>query len=173
MKRLLPILCLLLAIGCATVPDQQPRRTKYERTGQGYICDLYVEVEGEWVRFYRNIGGYYSLIQSPDGKYIVLTHPKGSLATTVHVFVVPSRQLLNITPWLHSRTAMLTSDSTYFTARRFLNPHEVEMGVSIYPQRSEVEPIRKAIEKTHFTINVDDAVEETQDCQPEGAGDSQ
>ena len=160
MKRVLAVLWLIVLAGCFTAPVP-PYKTKYERTGRGHLCDLYVRLDDEWVKFYEDIGGSYNLIQSPNGMYLVVTHPRGSLVTTIKVFLVESRELLDITNWIHGRLPSLASDSVYFTAHRFLNERDVELTLKVSHRWAEEKPIVKALENTRVIINLDEAVEET------------
>ena len=156
MKHIVFVFFLLVIGGCQAVPAP-PYQIKYERT-HGSLCDLYIELDGQWVKFYEDIREYH-LIQSNDGRYLVITDFRGYYEQHVKVFIAETQELIEITDWIHTRLTNI-SDSVLFRACRFVNNEDVEIAISGHVRWAEEKPVVEALEEVRFVINISKAVEE-------------
>ncbi len=160
MKKQLIILLFVLMSGCSTVPVKL-HETKFEQTpdqkSSGSLCDLFVKLDGDWVKFCDDIGDY-SLCQSPDGRYLVLTDFRGYYKINIKVYDTQTRELFDITDSLRVFLPSL-SDKALFTAKTFIDNETVEFDLNLIALTQEEEPIVEALNKCRFKINVHEIVE--------------
>lgn len=155
MKRYLVVVAFILAfIGCSTV-SVTPHETKYVWT-RGSLCDLYIKLDGEWTKFYKEIGDY-SLIESPDNRYLIVTDFRGCYEIYVKVYDIQARKLFDITKLLHKRVPSL-SDRVLFVARRFVGNSTVEFGMDFLPATAEERPVVEALKKTDFEVDIEQLI---------------
>lgn len=158
MKRPLALLCLILGLavaGCSTIPTE-PHQTKHVRT-RGSLCDLYVELDGEWTKFCSDIGDY-GLCQSPDGRYLLLTDLQGSYEVNIKVYDTETRELFDITQAIHGRLPSL-SEHPLFIAERFINNKVAEFRMDFLPKTREEKPVVEVLKKAPFEIDIEDLLE--------------
>jgi hypothetical protein len=148
----LSIISILFFSGCSDVSVNK-HETKYVRT-RGSLCDLYVKLDGEWVKFYEDIGDY-SLIESPDNRYLLITDSRGCYEIYVKTYDIQDRKLYDLTKHLQKRLPSL-SDRVLFVAHRFVDKSTVEFGMEFLPQTEEEKPIVKALNRTTFRADIDD-----------------
>jgi len=154
MKSPFALLCLILALsvaGCSTIPTE-PRQTKHVRT-RGRLCDLYVELDGEWTKFCSDIGDY-CLCQSPDGRYLLLTDFRGCYKVNIKVYDTETRELFDITQSIHGRLPSL-SERPLFIAKRFINNKVAEFRMDFLPKTREEKPVVEALKKAPFEIDIE------------------
>jgi len=155
MKRYLVLLVLMLAlVGCSSVSVTR-HETKYVQV-RGSLCDLYVKLDGKWVKFYDEIGDY-SLIESPDNRYLVVTDLRGAHKIHVKVYDIQARELYDITEALHSCVPSL-SNRVLFVARRFVSNTTVEFGMNFNPATAEENPVVATLNKSIFEANIEDLI---------------
>jgi hypothetical protein len=155
MKRYFALLLLsLVLLGCSSVAVI-PHETKYVPV-RGSLCDLYIKLDGEWVKFYQEIGDY-SLIESPGRQYLVITDFRGSHQIYVKVYDIQDRKLYDITEPLHKCLPSL-SNRVLFAARRFVGDTTVEFGMQFLPKTVEEKPVVAALNKTVFRANIEDLI---------------
>ncbi len=143
--------CLALA-GCRA-SSTQPLEIKHAASSKGGgIGDVLVKLEGSWVKFYEHTRDT-RLLQSPDGRYIVVTDYAATKMSRISVFSVRSRKLVDITRQLHEKLGNLSA-YPWFHARRFVSGSTVEFGISAYKCSAEEAPIVEALKKTRFRIDI-------------------
>ena len=158
MKSIRPFLILAAILSCArcsTIPTE-PRQTKHVRT-RGSLCDLYVELDGEWTKFCSDIGDH-CLCQSPDGRYLLLTDLRGSYEVNIKVYDTETRELFDITQSIHGRLPSL-SERPLFIAKRFINNKVAEFRMNFLPKTREEKPVVEALKKAPFEIDIEDLLE--------------
>ena len=153
MKRMSTVLCLAVAlVGCATLRNG-PHETKYIPT-RGSLSDLYVKLDGEWIRCAENIGGF-RLAQSPDGRYLVITDLRGCYQVNIKAYDTQTRQLFDITQAIHSRLPCL-SERPLFIGYDFVTDKVMEFGMDFLAHTQEEKPVVESLKKAKFQVDIDE-----------------
>ena len=151
------MLCLVLATaGCATT-SRPTHPTKHVQT-HGSLCDLYVQLDGTWTKFSSNIGDY-RLIQSPDGRYLLLTDYRGTYQRYIRVYDTQEHDLFDITPSLRGRFLPSLSGHVRLTGTKFCDNRVAEFEIELIPKTQHENSIAKAMQGSTMQVDVHEVVE--------------